>query len=418
MDSGIICIVTIHGIGFQQPPLDGVAGYADDLHTHLCSVLNQNGNVLLSDDPDRQPHQKGDIVPIYVQSVWPPTSLCRENGLKRLGSWDEHHRTVNHDDAPLVSGNARIAHVALVYSGLEGEGPEAEAAVIAGGMTTVSARHYSHVIGLLDMLFLDILQPLVQSIWTNLLEHPSQHNSVLKPSLRIRQDEGYTHQKGSPPRHPSGFMALLRQLENDVAAYVCHNGRRQRIRGFVLDALLRLTFRDDVAGIVLNTHSNGTVVGLDIVQELPPLAAEKIRAFITAGSPIRKYVTLFDWGKHLATVPKIERWWNFWDAKDIVADPLLPSANWLRDSKPTPEQLVGVYQALDSSTGEITSLLIKDILVDNVANSPAGGLQAHNYWDNTKEFIPHVAKLLKEVVEENELNVGREVSQGNEKMSS
>jgi hypothetical protein len=52
MDSdktGITCIVTIHGIGFQQPPGEGVAGYADDLHAHLCRELNQIENVLLSE---------------------------------------------------------------------------------------------------------------------------------------------------------------------------------------------------------------------------------------------------------------------------------------------------------------------------------------------------------------------------------
>ena len=52
MDSRITCFVTIHGVGFQQPPLDGILGYADGLHANLCSVLNQDGNALLSDDPD------------------------------------------------------------------------------------------------------------------------------------------------------------------------------------------------------------------------------------------------------------------------------------------------------------------------------------------------------------------------------
>ncbi len=60
----ITCIVTIHGIGFQQPPsvdADGipVGGYGDALHMHLCDELNKNGDVLLSDDPDRQPGPPG-----------------------------------------------------------------------------------------------------------------------------------------------------------------------------------------------------------------------------------------------------------------------------------------------------------------------------------------------------------------------
>jgi hypothetical protein len=53
-------------------------------------------------------------VPIDVQSVWPTDSLHIEDGLKRLGSWDEDHMNVGSDD--LVKGNANIAHVALVYS--------------------------------------------------------------------------------------------------------------------------------------------------------------------------------------------------------------------------------------------------------------------------------------------------------------
>jgi hypothetical protein len=396
VDSRIICLVTIHGVGFQQPPLDGIPGYADSLHANLCSVLNQDGNLLLSDDPDRRPHQVGDSVPIYVQSVWPPNSLHIEDGLKRLGSWDEHHMNISGPD--LVKDNARIAHVALVYAKLEGEGPLVGVAAIAGGMTSISARHYSHVTGLLDMTFVDIIQPNIQSLWTKLSNHPGLPDSVPRPSLQIRQDEGNPHKE--PPQQLSGFMAVLRQLENDVAAYVCDNGRRQRVRSFVLAALLRLAARDDVSAIVLNTHSNGTIVGLDIIQELPPFAAGKIRAFVTAGSPIRKYVDLFAWGKHIFTTPKVERWWNFWDEKDIVADPLLPAADWNRSEKPKLDQLVGIYQALDPLKGEITPMLINDIQIDNIANSPVGGLQAHNYWDNTKEFIPQVAKLLRDVVEE------------------
>src|SRR5690348_9552299 len=105
MDSRIVCFVTIHGIGFQQPPLTGIPGYADSLHANLCRVLNQNGNLLLSDDPDRRSHQVGDSVPIYVQSVWPPDSLHIEDGLRRLGSWDEDH--LKACGADLVKDNAR-----------------------------------------------------------------------------------------------------------------------------------------------------------------------------------------------------------------------------------------------------------------------------------------------------------------------
>jgi hypothetical protein len=395
MDARVTCLVTIHGVGFQQPPEEGVPGYADDLHRFLCNELNKDGKVLLSDDPDRREQQVGESVPIYVQSVWPPNSLRVEDGLKRLGSWDEHRHGIAVKDAPLVKGDARIAHVALVYSKLEGEESDLGSAAIVGAMSTVSARHYGHITSIMDMLFMDAIRPAIESFWTNLTNHPSQVDSEPMPGLRIRQDKGY---HDVPPQQLSGFTAILRMIENDVAAYVSHNEKRQRVRRFVLDALQRLTAREDVSGIVLNTHSNGTVIGLDVVQELPPHAAEKIRAFITAGSPMRKYIDLFEWGNKLALVPLIERWWNFYDAKDIVADPLLPDSSWIRGTEPTADQLVGIYQAFDPVKGEIMPMHIEDILVHNVPHSPPGALQAHDYWDNTAEFIPKVAELLRDVV--------------------
>jgi hypothetical protein len=405
----ITCIVTIHGIGFQQPPSEGKPGYADDLHAHLCRELNQNGNVLLSDDPDRRSYQQRESVPIYVQSVWPSHSgsFSREEGLMRLGSWVGHHRTaVNHDrthdpNQALVKDKERIAHVALVYSELEGEGSEREATLEVAAMVLLYRKRYTHFRGLVDTVFEDT-QPFLQSLWTkpiNLLKRTP--DPAPRASISVRQDEGYPNQNVAT-QQLGGLHAILSQLKNDVAAYVCHNGARQRIRNFVRDALLRIAFRDDVSGIVLNTHSNGTVIGIDALQELPPSVADKILAIITAGSPIRKYVDLFSWGKHLAVMPKIDQWigqwWNFYDKRDIVADRLLPCAAWDREKEPTEEQLTGIYQAFDLSTGDITPILINDKLVHNIPNSPVGGMQAHNYWDNTVEFIPEVAKILRNVL--------------------
>ncbi len=406
MEPRITCIVTIHGIGFQQPPLEGVPGYADDLHTHLCNELNKDGKVLLSDDPNRQEYQGGESVPIYVQSVWPPNSDRREDGIKRLGSWVDNPRaTVSYDKTQkLIAGDARIAHVALVYSGLEGQGPQAAAAFAAGAAALLFVDRYIKLGDLLDEMFRDT-QPLLHSLEENLLDHLP---FPWRTSLRIRQDEGYPHPNGTTREssaQPGPSESLGTELENDVAAYVFHNERRQRVRSFIQDALMRLACRDDVSGIILNTHSNGTVIGLDVVAELPPFATEKIRAVITAGSPIRKYVDFFAWGQHLAVMPKIERWWNFWDEKDFVADPLRPYAGWKRGGNPTleieqlsAEQLVGIYQSLDPMTGQITPTLIKDILIDNIVNSPPGGLRAHNYWDNMVDFIPKVVGLLNEVI--------------------
>ncbi len=409
-NTGITCIVTIHGIGFQQAPGEGVAGYADHLHAHLCRELNRDGVELLSDDPDRQSHQVGDSVPIYVGSVWPPGSLDREAGLQRLGTWVEDRRAVSHErredpKQELVRENARVAHVALVYSRLEGEGPRLGATIITLERTIANLRRYGRAGNLTKTLYLDLIQPLLKRLWAKVRGRPLYKPSVAVPSLRVREDNKKNATgKGSAPRHPSGFMAILRQLENDVAAYVCDNGSRQRVRSFVLDALLRLALRDDVSGIILNTHSNGTLIGLDVVQELPPLAAKKIRAIITAGSPIRKYVNLFAWGEYLTLehtmAPWLEQWWNFYDERDIVADQLLPWAGWKRGMEPTKEQLNGIYQVTDPG-GKTIQIGINDIKVNNVKNSPDTGIPAHNYWDNTEEFIPKVAEIVRNVVYNN-----------------
>ncbi len=77
----------------------------------------------------------------------------------------------------------------------------------------------------------------------------------------------------------------LQQLQNDVAMYICSNELREQIRSFVLDTLWRLASRKDVSSIVINVHSNGTVIAFDALCSLPPAAASKIRALVTAGSP-------------------------------------------------------------------------------------------------------------------------------------
>jgi len=387
--------VTIHGIGFQQPPklIDGVKrpGYADDLHTNLCQVLNQGGNVVLSDDPDRQDdRQEGVSVPIYVESLWPTDQKLpsREEALRRLGSWDVGQAKVivdpNDKTQQLVKDGARIAHVALVYSDLQEGEPAFLTPLIAASMAVIYSFRYANIGGLMKTLFRDV-EPLLETMAEDAkkwLEHPS---------LSIRQ----SHQAVALGQ-PGGLGAVIHNLKNDVAAYVCQNGRRQRVRTFIVEALQRLASRDDVAAIVLNTHSNGTIMGIDALQELPPSARKKISTFITAGSPIRKYVDLFTWGKHLTVVPGIDqwvnRWRNYYDQRDFVADPLLPCAAWEIDTARTKEQETGIYQAFDPTTGTISNIPIQDVLVDNVHHNPEGHQGAHDYWDNTQDFIKSVAE--------------------------
>jgi hypothetical protein len=46
------------------------------------------------------------------------------------------------------------------------------------------------------------------------------------------------------------------------------------------------------------------------------------------------------------------------------------------------------------------NLEVCDISVDNIHNSSGGGLQAHDYWNNTKDFVPQLAKLVSEALRE------------------
>jgi hypothetical protein len=432
---GITCIVTIHGIGFQQPPSEDVAGYADDLHAHLHEHLGD----LLSDDPNRQSYQHGMSVPIYVQSSYrlPSSEIrSREEGMKRLGTWrDGNLSEIGTTDAHLTLEGASIAHVALVYSKLEGNEVRVVPSVITllMALSSLLRGNYDSIFHLCKMLWADVhpskkpsgkqkVQKNQRGATPGQSDHQEKklpvadHDTVQGtkphvPSLSVRQDGKVqtvlSRRRRSlfrrrQPASPDDLKTVFLQLQNDVALYICSNEMREQIRSFVLDALWRLASRKDVSSIVINAHSNGTVIAFDALCSLPPAAASKIKALVTAGSPLRKYTTLFTWGQHIDTVPPIQLWKNFWDEQDPVADRLEPCFEWRRSKDPTPDQLTSLYWARHPETGEKKPLPIEDIRVDNVTCIPhVEGLVAHNYWDNTQEFIPQVAKIVRNVVYSN-----------------
>lgn len=429
-NAGINCIVTIHGIGFQQPPGKDFAGYADDLHAHLYECLGD----LLSDDPDRQSYQYGKSVPIYVQSSYelPASKIrSREEGMKRLGKWrDGNLSEIDTTGADLTCEGASIAHVALVYSKLEGKEVQVVPSVITllMALSSLFRGNYDSIFHLLKMFWVDLHPSKKPSGKQNVQNKPgtipgqsdhqekkppvADHDVVQEkkphvPSLSVRQDEG--SQTALRPRRflfmqrkpasPDDIKTVFLQVQNDVAMYICSNKMREQIRSFVVDALWRLASRKDVSSIVINAHSNGTVIAYDALRSLPPAATSKIKALVTAGSPLRKYTTLFTWGQHIDTMPSIPLWKNFWDEQDPVADRLEPCFEWHRSKDPTPDQLTRLYLARHPETGEKNPFPIEDIPVDNVTSIPHGeGLVAHNYWDNTKEFIPRVAEIVRNVV--------------------
>jgi hypothetical protein len=395
----LTCLVTIHGIGFQQPPTDdGVPGYADVLHQQLSRRL---GTDLLNDDPHRKRSEPGQAGPVYVQSSWPPGSENLEAGLKRLGSWTTQARRINTDDAPLAT-HPGITHVALVYSQLESRAPLPGSALETAARTAVSLGHYTTIRGAVQMMLGDA--------WAMLQKHPDRPADQ-PASLRVRTDMvppsqhkfgGLFHRDtgvASPTDGSSGLLATIRHLEDDVAAYVCRNDLRERVRSFVRDALLRLAFRNDVEAIVVNSHSHGTVVAFDVLRELSYAAIPKVKWFVTSGSPLRKYSDLFTWGTEVGCIKSVGGWTNFWDAKDPVADPLAPAADWRPGMYPPAPGMAGLYQGLDADGGVLEPVEITDRQVDNLSNSHGGGLQAHNYWDNDKEVVAELAAILTKINE-------------------
>jgi hypothetical protein len=374
----LTCLVTIHGIGFQQPPVNGNPGYADDLHAHLAAELGAT----LGDDPNRTQKQPSESGPVYVESMWPTAGALPsvEEGLKRLGSWDPASPgQLKGNPPPLVAagGTASIAHVALVYSHLELSKPQPGASLEAVAQTALNLMHYEPVHTLAHSLLLDVKA---------LFRHPSS-SAPLPISLRPRTD---TKPPTSPDASPSGVGGTIVQLENDVAAYVAQNSLRERVRAFVTEALLRLAARQDIATIVVNGHSQGTVVSFDVLRDLPGSAGVTRKwYFVSAGSPLRKYRDLFAWGDEVGSMHNLERWTNYYDDSDPVGDPL---------ALPNPAETAEVgtlFRWVDPETGHQTDQEVDDVKVDNLTNCMhPGGLQAHNYWDNIPEFVQPLAALL------------------------
>jgi hypothetical protein len=384
--------VTVHGIGFQQPPVNGTPGYADGLHEHLRQGLGDS----LNDDPNRLRSRPGEAGPVYVSSSWPPGSDNEEAGLVRLGSWKPGTAGIDYKDAPL-GGDRGISHVALVYSQLEDDAPRPGAALEAAARTALSLHQYASVRTALHMVITDVLATI----------KPPRHDQPT-PSLQPRTDfvpeqrhmlaAVYTQTARPAPPAQANLINTIRHLEDDVAAYVARNDLRERVRSFVQEALLRLVHRDDVDQVVVNAHSHGTVVAFDVLREISVFSIPKVKWLITAGSPLRKYSDFFCWGTEAGTIKQVPGWTNFWDAKDPVADPLAPPRTWRPGTDPTAARNgAGMYQALDPNHGQLLNLDIEDRQVDNLTHSQGGGLQAHNYWDNEVEVVPAIVEILKHV---------------------
>jgi hypothetical protein len=390
--TGSVCLVTVHGIGFQQPPKPGIPGYADALHEHLRGVPD----LPLGEDPD--PPGGG---PVYVQSEFDGSPA---KGLARL------------DRGRALCEEGKVAHVALVYSPSEPLEPRFGDTAEALARAAVSHAHYTSALGAVRLIMSDL--------WAALHEQPGgERRSTLVPrtDLQVPVHHGlfgralhHGEQAAAPGPAPAssapGPLSTLRALEDDVATYVTRNDLRERVRDFVEDALLALVDRGDIGALVINAHSQGTVLCWDVLCRLPfsswrageDRPDRLFRYFVTAGSPIRKYVDMFAWGDHVGELAAVLEpggleWHNFCDPEDPVADPLNPPASWRpgQDWDPPPAGDGGLLVARDPD-GHVRHVTVTDVRVDNIRHSSGGGLQAHDYWDNTEDFIPALAGLLRE----------------------
>ena len=389
-----VCVVTVHGIGFQQPPRGGKPGYADALHDLLRKALGDR----LGDDPER-PATGG---PVYVSSE------SDGSPAKGLGRLDEGR--------PLVREEGEIAHVALVYSPSEPLEPRFGETAEALARAAISHGHYASTVGVLRLL--------VSDAWAALHEDSgggsrstltprsdldvSVHHGVLGRVLHRGARAADKDPAEAASKSP-GAVETLQALQDDVATYVTRNDLRERVRDFVEDAVLLLADRNEISAVVINAHSQGTVLCWDVLCRLPfsswarggDRRARLFRHFVTAGSPIRKYVDMFAWGDQVGELAAALEpigsltWHNFCDPHDPVADPLNPPAGWRPgdpwDQQPEPDE--GLLVARDAN-GALRHVQIDDRRVDNIKYSSGGGLQAHDYWNNEKQVVTHLSTLL------------------------
>jgi hypothetical protein len=373
--AGSVCLMTVHGIGFQRAPDDAanVAGYADVLHAHLREFLGSD----LGDDPHRPTGG-----PVYVSSE---SNGAPAAGLARL------------DPGAALAGPGKVAHVALVYSPSEYLGSHGAETVDTLARAAASHHQYAGAVATMRLMLSDA--------WAALHENPQgSETSTLLPRGDLRHEGLFSHllhHLHQTPEHdaaptPAGALGMLRALEDDIATYVARNELRERVRGFVQDALLALLDRkEDVSAIVVNAHSQGTVVCWDVLCRLPfstwardhDARAQRVPHFVTAGSPIRKYIDMFAWGNQVGELAAVV---------PSVADPLDPPGTWRPGQpweRPT-DPNGGLLLARNFEDGSLHHVAITDTAVDNIQYSAGSGLQAHDYWNNTSEFVRELAKLV------------------------
>ena len=376
----MVCLLTIHGVGFQQPPQPPkFAGYADGLHANLRAELE----ALLGDDPQRT--EAGGSGPVYVASE---VDGDVERGLDRIAR-TLPDGNLDWSDRPLAPPGSQVAHVALVYAGLGFTRPHLGVGLRALVVAVVRHRRYASI-------------PLLWRLYQQDRHAIRPVSSDASAETRVRRDIGRRtflrrRRQDWEENADARTRDTLLQLEDDVAMYVFNRRLHDGMQEFVREVVQRLLKRDDVAMLVINAHSQGSIVSFDMLQPMSTHQLDRIGAFVTAGSPLRKYVDYFGIGRDLSGAGEVP-WLNFWDRHDPAADPLAPPVEWrpMTDATVHPGQF-GLFRRRRGG-GFVALAHVVDRTVDNLAFSSGGGLQARHYWDNKKQFIDELAKVLRGLI--------------------
>jgi hypothetical protein len=163
-------------------------------------------------------------------------------------------------------------------------------------------------------------------------------------------------------RLPGGSELLI-----DVGNYVGRNGVRTAVQHVLHERLAVAQREAPGAPLVLVAHSQGTIIAYDVLRQAGA-SYPQLRTWITMGSPLGKYQTLFQWGAERLGVPPTLRWVNLFDPRDLVGKALSPLVPW---DAPRPV----------------------DTPVDNVAHAQ----DAHDHWHNA-EVVAHVCAEVLQVV--------------------
>lgn len=196
------------------------------------------------------------------------------------------------------------------------------------------------------------------------------------------------------PHDVWGSRDVMTDITQEVASYLFNWRTRRRFDTFVGDALENLIKRGDIDAVVVNAHSAGTGIAFHVLKRMDPAIRAKVKAYVTSGTVLGKYVGLFGWRRKATGLAGIA-WCNFYDPSDPVGDPL--ARRLTRFSFPP----LSLFWHPD---GGRDPLRVIDCKVDNQANGGSGAIPVHDYFDNYRQFVRGLSEVIWRVFDDQPLD--------------